>query len=156
MTLEASVVSFDQLDEHTASGARMQECHPVTAGTGARNAVDQLDTLGLQTREIGFEIVGPIRDVVQRGAAPVQEPPYGGLRAEWLEQLDLSHEGDTHALGFEGLGRGAGFPGKKLEESTALFDGMDGDRQMIDSAVRLQNGIHRRMLHSVQIGDKER
>jgi hypothetical protein len=50
----------------------------------------------------------------------------------------------------ERLGLGTGLARHEFEESTTLFDGVDGDRDMVDHT------SHRRMLHSTYNGDKEK
>jgi hypothetical protein len=85
---------------------------------------------------------------MQGRSAAFQEAGHGGIGTERLEELDGADESDTNALGFQGLGLGTGFPGDEFEESTALFDGVDGDRDVVDAAARVRNVSHRRMLHS--------
>jgi hypothetical protein len=88
--------------------------------------------------------------------ATLEEASDGGLRAQRLEQLDEAHEGDAHAVGFEGLGPGTLRARQAFEENATLFYGVDGDRHVVNGAARIRNMTHRRMLHSAHLGDKER
>jgi hypothetical protein len=149
-------VSLDQLDEHAAAGRRMQEGDLVAAGSGPRHLVDELDAFGAESVEVRLEILRAVRDVVEGLAPSVQKAPDGGVGTEGLEQLDGPHERNANALCLEGLGLGTAFARQEFEETATLFDGVDGDRHVIDGAARRRDVSHRRMLHSALYGDKEK
>ena len=144
----ASLVALHELDEHAASGGGMEEGYPVTTGSGASLAVDQRYAFGLEELEIGVEVGGAICDVVKRRPSAVEEAAYRGIGMQGLQQLDGPDEGDTNALGLEGLRRGTRLAGEEFEQVPTLFDGVDGDRDVVDDAVRPGDVSHRRMLHS--------
>ena len=102
------------------------------SGAGARDAVDEGYTLGLEPGEVTLQVVGAVRDVVQARAPSLEETADGGVRTERLEQLQGAYEGDADALGLEGFGSGAGGTGEQLERVSALFDGVDGDANVVD------------------------
>jgi len=53
------------------------------------------------------------------------------LRAQWLEELDSAYEGDADSLGLQHFRRGAGFPEQDLEEAARLFQGRNGDADVV-------------------------
>ncbi len=133
----------------------MQKGHSVASGAGPWCTVDQLDASRVEPSEIGLEVFGAVGDVMKGRPSSVEESADGRVGSERLEQLDGSDEGDFDALGLEGLGVGTGLTREEFEQTAAVFNGMDGDRNVVDGAVRVRHVNHRRMLHSVQYGDKE-
>jgi len=128
----------------------------VAACTATRNAIDQFDTFRGEPLEVGLDVVAAVGDVMQGRTPSPEEPPHGGLRAERFQEFDETHEGDADASVFEGLWSGTGFARQEFEETATLFDGVDGDRNVVEMAVRYRDEGHRRMLHSAPNGDKER
>jgi hypothetical protein len=149
-------VPLHELDEDAARRFGMEERDAVPPGSGPGRLVDESDALRPEASEVALQVLRAIRDVVQGRAAALEEPPHGGLRAERLQELDGADEGDAYALGFQGLGRGTRLAGQEFVERATLFDGVDGDGHVIDGPDRLRDVGHRRMLHSVPKGDKEK
>jgi len=147
---------LDELDQDPARGGGMEERDPVAARADSRDMVDERDSGGSEPLQVAFDVHGAVGDVMQGRAATSQEPADRGVGPEGLEKLDVAGEGDLHALGVEGLGSGTGLSRKEFVEGAALFDGMDGDRDVVDRAGSLRDRGHRRMLHSAHTGDKEK
>lgn len=126
------------------------------ASSGARDTVDQFDSRGLESGEVALDVVGPVGDMMERWTTPAEEPADAGFKAQGFEELDETDERDSNALGLEGLGVGTAFARQEFEETATLFDRVDGDRHVVDGAVHFRDISHRRMLHSVHNGDKER
>ena len=105
---------------------------------------------------VALDVVGPVRDVMERRTTPAEEPADAGFRAQRLEELDETDEGDSNALVLQGLGVGTAFARQEFEETATLFDRVDGDCHVVHGAVHYRDMSHRLMLHSAINGDKER
>lgn len=108
----------------------------MAAGADARGTVDERHSSGLEAGQFAFEVDGAVRDVVQPLSVAFEKSTDRGIGAEGLDQLEGADEGDADTLGLEGFGWGAGADGDELEDGTALFDGMDRDGDVIESAPR--------------------
>jgi hypothetical protein len=92
-----------QLEQHAARRGRVQEGHLVTAGAEAGRLVDEAHAGGLEAGEGGGQVVDLEADVVQAGAARVEESLQAlvaGGRAD-LERRAVSvreQEGDVGLL----------------------------------------------------------
>jgi len=84
-----------------------------------------------------------------------QKAPNGGVRTQRLEQLDLSHEGDEHALLLERLGWGARVAGYELEKARGCRNGVDRHTYVVDRSTPTQRRSHGRMLRPAPTSDKE-
>ena len=74
---------------------------------------------------------------------PCEETADAGLGPERLEEFDGTDEGHSNALGFEGFGCGTALAGQEFVETTTLFDGVNGDRHVIERAIRGRGVQHR-------------
>src|SRR5438128_11997889 len=80
--------AIDELDEHAAGGARVQE-RDIALGAVARLAVDQLDAALREPREGGTQVVDDVAQVMERALAPLgEEARDAGLRVGRLDELD--------------------------------------------------------------------
>ena len=84
----------------------MDEGNEMPIRSGARHPVYELEALGLETGELGDDVVGSVREVMEARTAPLEKAANRGLRAERLEELDGADEGDSNSLGLECLGWG--------------------------------------------------
>ena len=82
--LTASPLRLDELDQHPAGEARVQESHPVAPCSRARLGVDELEACTGQAHELGLEIGGAKGEVVETGPVAGEETPHRGIRSEWL------------------------------------------------------------------------
>lgn len=128
----------------------------MTAGPDTRDGVDQLDSCYPELGEVVFEIVRSVGNVMKRRPTSVEETPDAGFGVQGLEKLDEADERHAHPLGLEGLGLGTALAREEFVEAACLVYGVDGNRHVVDRAVRYRNMGHRRMLHSAPNGDKER
>ncbi len=109
----------------------------MSVGTRARDPVDELEALSLETGEFGFDVVGAVREVVESLTATFEEATDGRLRAQWLEEFDSADEGDADSLGLQRFRRGTGFPEQNLEEAARLFQRSNGDAYVVQWAAGL-------------------
>jgi hypothetical protein len=135
---------FDQLHQDPSGGGGVEKRDSVAVGAGAGFPVDETDAGGFEPGELGFDVVGAVRDVVQAGAASFEEATHGRVGSERLEQLDVADEGDADALRFEGLGWGTRLPGQEFVDEGALLERVDGDRHVVERLFRRWNGHHGR------------
>ncbi len=96
----------------------------------------------MESREVALEIMGPVRDVVQSLTLALEESTNGGVGTERFEQFHGADEGDADALGLEDLRRGAGVTREKLEWAATLFDGVDGDGDVVERPSRREGWGH--------------
>src|SRR5216683_1686631 len=127
--------ALEQLDEHPARGARMEE-GDLTLDPAAWRAVDELDALSCQTIERTRQISHLEAEVVHRGAPTLgEEPRHAGLGIGRLEQLDarlaLRHEDDAHALVGERVLRADGVPQDVAVERDRLAEGRHDDTDVV-------------------------
>lgn len=83
----------------------MDERDAMPTGSRTGLAVNEPHARRMETREVAVEIGRAVRDVMEGLSVAVEEATDGGVRAEGLEELELSDEGDADTLRFEGLGR---------------------------------------------------
>ena len=133
----------------------MEERNTVPTGAHARCAVDEGYARGIEPREVGLEVLGAVRDVVQSLALSLQEAADGGVGTERLDELHGADEGDADALCLKGLRRRAGVAGEGFEDAAALFDGVDGYGDVVERPFRREGWGHGRMLCPAQNSDKE-
>jgi hypothetical protein len=134
----------------------MQEGDAVTTGSGTGCAVDEFDPLRCELGEVGFKIVRAVGDVMERGPTAVEESSDAGFGTQGFEKLYGAYERDADTLRLEGLGWGTVLAREEFVEAAALSDGVNGDRHVVDGAVRYRDRGHRRMLHSALERDKEK
>ena len=114
----------------------MEEGDPMTTGTGSGDAVDQFDSFGFESGEVTHEVLGAVGDVVEGGPSTVEKSPDAGVWAQGLQKFNGPHERDAHALGFKDLRVGTALARQEFVETATLVDGVDGDRDMVDRALR--------------------
>ena len=83
-----AVLDLGELDEHAVHRARVDE-GDLAGQPVARLLVDQLEAERPDARQLGADVVRAQADVVQRGAAALEEARHPGVFADRLEQLDL-------------------------------------------------------------------
>lgn len=102
------------------------------AGPGAWAAVDEGDALGFEAGEVALEVIGEVGDVVQARTASLEKATHGGFGTQRFDQLHVADECDADALGREGFRWSAEITGEELEGASALFDGVDGDGNVVE------------------------
>lgn len=90
-------------------------------GPWTRMGVDELNAPGRQAVQVGLEVGGAVRDVMQAGTAAPEEAAHGGFGTQRLENLQGSAEGDANALTFQDLGLGAGVTRKQFKDAAGVF-----------------------------------
>jgi hypothetical protein len=76
------------------------------ARSQTRLRVEQRITGGFEARELGSQIVGTIGDVVQPGAALLQEAAHRAVRGRRLQELECSQEAHSNPLSWNDLDGG--------------------------------------------------
>lgn len=105
-------------------------------GPGAAFPVDELESPGSQVPEGGIDIVHAEGDMVEAGAPLLQEPANGGIRGQWLQELQLSvagsHEDQLDALGRNALAAGTSGACDGFEHRKHAVDGLDGYGDVVE------------------------
>jgi hypothetical protein len=96
-------------------------------------------------------VVGPISYVVKARAPSLKEATYGSFRTEWFEEFQRSNEGDADTLRLQSLGWGTGFPGYEFKDGGTVFDGVNGDRHVVQWSIRRCGIRHERPVQSVRV-----
>jgi thioredoxin 1 len=125
---------LDQLHQDTSGASRVEKGDAVAPGACAGPLIDELHPPGGQEPEVTLQVFASVRDVVEPGAPAVQKTADGGVGAERLQELDGAAEADPDTLGVQGLGRGARLARKELEQLARLFQGVYGDRYVVEGA----------------------
>ena len=98
-----------------------------------------------------MNVVGPISYVVKARTPSLKEATYSSFRAEWFEEFQGPNEGDADTLRLQGLGWGTGFPGHEFEDGGTIFDGVNGDRHVVQWSIRRCGIRHERPVQSVRV-----
>jgi len=94
--------------------------------------VDEPHAGGAEAVELRLDVPGAVRDVVERGAAALQEAPDRGLRTERLEELQHADESHPHTLLGELERGGTDLAGEEFEDSACIVERRDGDGHVIE------------------------
>ncbi len=113
--------ALDQLDEHPAGAAGVQEGNEVPAGSGPGLFVDELEARFLEASQVGRNVVRLVGDMMEAGTATFQESGYAGVGGQGLDEFQLPHEQDPDSLGLDGLRVGGRGAGQEFEEAAGLF-----------------------------------
>lgn len=136
---------LDELHQHAARAPRMDEGDAVAVGAGAGLAVDELDAVGLETAELGGEVGHAVGDMMESGAALLEESGHTGISAERLDELEASRSGaeedDAHALAVDALGLGRGRAAEALEGGQRILNGLNGNGDVVDGQRILHGGL---------------
>src|ERR1044072_6484700 len=81
---------FDDLGEHAASRARVQESDAAGGDPGPRLGLDQLDPGSSDSLQGRVDVLDRVGDVVQAGALAGDELADRGVRAERPQELDVA------------------------------------------------------------------
>jgi hypothetical protein len=133
---------LDQLDQHTARAGGVDERDRVSMRAGPGHTVDEPDTGGVESGQLGDDVVCTISHVVEPLTTSLEETTYRGIRSEWLQELDGTDEGDADALLLQGLGPGTCLARQEFEMCATPLDGADGDGYVIERELRHGNGHH--------------
>lgn len=127
---------LDELDQHAAGAARVDERYAVALGARARGVVDQVEATAREVGEGGLDVVDAVGDVVETGAAPGEESCHRVIGGERLDELDLrcagADEADGHALGRDRLDWGRGGAGQGFEGRERRADRLDRHGNMVE------------------------
>lgn len=127
---------LDQLNQDSPGAPGVEEGDEAVVRSLSRVLVDQFDAGGSDSVEGGLEIGNPVRQMMQPGASPLQEPGDRGGVGKRLEEFQSSdpftNEGDVDALVFDALHRRPLPTGQELEQGKGLFDRSNGDRNVIE------------------------
>jgi hypothetical protein len=80
---------LNDLGQHTAGGAGVQERHARPPDPDPRTLIDQAHAGGGQLSECLLDILDTVGDVMQTNAARGEEAADGGVRPERRQQLDM-------------------------------------------------------------------
>lgn len=133
---------LDQLHQNASGAFRVEEGDAVAPGARAGSLVDELHPLGSQEPEVTLQVFASVRDVVEARTPAVQEPAHRRVGAERLQELDGSTEAYPDTLGLQGFGWGGSLARKELEDVARLFQGVYGDRDVVEGACLGQIGVH--------------
>lgn len=101
-----------------------------------RSFVYELDPGLFEAGEGGLEVGDAVGEVVEAGAASIEETGDGGIGRRGLEEFESAgagaDEGDLDALTLDAFGRGAVPSGQQLEQRHGVGDGGDGDRHVVE------------------------
>src|SRR5690606_31199401 len=128
--------ALHELDEHTAGARGVEEGDAMAVGARARLLVDEADAGPAQAIQRGGEIRDGVGEVMEAGAAALEEPGDRGLGRDRLDQLEAcvaaADERDRDALVGDALDRGTVPAGDELEDRKRLRDGADGDSDVVE------------------------
>lgn len=122
----------------------MDERREVAPGTGARPGVDEFDPRRGESVEFGLDVVAAIGDVMEGGAAALDETPDAGIGMEGFEQFDVPAERNPDTLAFQGLRVGTTFAGEEFEKAARVLQRGDRDRHVIQGHSPWKGIIHER------------
>jgi hypothetical protein len=123
---------------------RVQKSDLVPAGAGSRFFIDKAEASRGQLFECRSEVGDAVGDVVQAGAAPVQELLHRRLFRARFDQFNpgtaAADEGDIYVLGRDGLGRSAARGGNRFENRQSRGDGWDRNSDVIERQFQGRSG----------------
>src|SRR5262249_20848192 len=137
--LRPRVRAFDELDECSVRGARVEEGDAVAAGAGASDWVDERNLGGSQLRQGLLDVGYREGDVVQAGAALGEEFFEAGVGAGGGHELDgRARVGQVDESGFDVKRGEALLVRQGLAEETGPepgrgVDGLDADADVVDA-----------------------
>jgi hypothetical protein len=76
------------------------------------------------------------------GAPAREEAGDGALGSPGLQELDLAHERDVHALAGDLLHGGTGLAGEEFNEGSGRPEGRDGDADVVERIGRHDGRLH--------------
>src|SRR5690349_5049862 len=129
---------LDDLGQHSARGARVQESDPAAADAGPGLRVDQLDARRGDSLQACVDVVYGIGDVMEAGTLASEELADGGVRTQRPQQLDVTVPYiEQHRLDTLGLSRLA-VRERHLEALLIEVDGgleiLDGDADVVNAS----------------------
>jgi len=123
---------LNQFHQDLSGAPGVKEGHKVATGAGPRLSVDELEACLGQAGQFGPDVLGPVGDVMEAGAVPIQEAGYGRGRGEGLQEFHSTHEGDPDPLGRDLLHGGTAGAGHAFVETNGLLQVGGGHGDVID------------------------
>ena len=129
-------LQFHQFDQRTGQRSGMHERDPVPPSSDPGVTVDELDLLLGQVAQSLFNRGDCVGDVMEAFAVPGQEATNGGVRAQWLQQLDVGGPDRDHgfldSLFFDDRAVFGTYVVLPLVFGEGAVEIVDGDADMID------------------------
>jgi len=129
---------LQELDQHAASGARMQEGDSCAVGAGPRDGIDGAISACDCVGEGGFHILHTVAQVVEAWTPPLEESGDGRVGTERSQELHAARsradEYDLDTLALNGLAPLRVGRHERREEGDGFVQGMDGNADVVEHA----------------------